>query len=111
MTIRFHVTYELVTPESAEQGDAEERGYCDAQGNQYALDNCSPDDIAACTMSLREARNLMPGAKDCGGWFTSASPVQDHEYFVTNNEVYLSMHPPRNVTPASYHRIRRVLGA
>lgn len=35
--VRIRVSYEVVTPESAEQGDADERGWVDEEGAIYGL--------------------------------------------------------------------------
>lgn len=37
MGIWIRTTYEVVTPESAECGDIEERGWVDAQGSEYSF--------------------------------------------------------------------------
>ena len=37
MGIWIRTTYEVVTPESAEYGDVDERGWVDAQGSEYSF--------------------------------------------------------------------------
>ena len=36
---RVSVCYDIVTPESAEQGDVAERGFCDADGHPWDIDD------------------------------------------------------------------------
>lgn len=91
--ITFNVTYEVVTLESAEQGEAADRGF-HAEG-----------------VSLRGALNAIghstkrPGLEDSGRWFVSDASVD----FQTGAETSYAIHPPRTVTPASYRRLARVL--
>lgn len=83
----FSVTYEIFTPDSAEAGDAEERGFV-AQG-----------------VTLREATRLASPSEDCGRWWSGAWNTD----YRTGAEEARSIHPPRNITPASYARVSRVL--
>lgn len=87
--VRFNVTYELVTPESAEHGDAAERGFiCEG-------------------VRLSEAFEAMGRAatEDSGRW------ISNHEYghcYETGAEETRAIHPPRNLTESSYRRLCRV---
>lgn len=101
----FSVTYEIITPESAEDGDAAESGYV-AEG-----------------VSLREAIDLVTATDSC---HCAQESIQCDEYPVTsprwitvnNSADYLtvtaenrSLHIPGHITPASRVRIARLLGA
>lgn len=108
----FHVTYEIVTPESAEHGDAAERGYVMPGGWQYELPNDCCGDVATKfaaehALTLREAIGLMSCVEDSGHWFVETDGRVDYQ---DGNETRYSFHPPRNCSPASYHRIARLLG-
>jgi len=95
---KFHVTYEIVTPESAEVGDAAERGFV-AEG-----------------VSLREAVDLIGGvAHSADTWpCTLANPPRWFTNEAYNEETRgvenRSLHLPRNVTPSSAIRVARLLG-
>ena len=96
--IGFRVTYEIVTHESAEHGDAAERGFM-SPGEWRTDDAPGP-------MSLRDAIRMSWGAsEDCGRWFSS-SPEQD---FRTGAYETRALHPPANITDASYARLKRLL--
>jgi hypothetical protein len=90
---RFAVTFQTVTPESAEHGDIEEYGYvC-----QHAR---LRDAFAACGHYLFE---------DAGRWFSN--PEYGHgtrDYFAHGREETRSLHPPENITPSSYQRLRKL---
>lgn len=108
----FHVTYEIITPESAEHGDAAERGFVLDNGWHELLpdDVCGPGAgkiMAACGMRLREAANLVGCVEDCGAWFCESD---DRQNYRTGEATRYSLHPPENITAASYRRLRRVLG-
>jgi len=101
---KFNVTYEIVTPESAEFGDAEERGFV-AKG-----------------VSLREAVDLIGGFAHSADtwpctlanpprWFTNEAYNEGtREYFEFGREERRSLHLPWNVTPSSAIRVARLLG-
>ena len=76
MGILIRETYEVITPESAEQGDTEERGWIDEEGTEYTftelvalLQGCehSGNDWATCvaydfdyTIGGEESRSYHP---------------------------------------------------
>lgn len=105
MSKLFHVTYEIVTPESAEDGDAAERGFYHENGGRDPLElvPMGADDYA---MDLRTALRLCDPSEDCGTWFTSYPYCEDYR---TGAELSTSLHPPRNVTRSSYGRLQRLL--
>ena len=86
----FSVTYEIVTPESAEHGEADEIGYLD-EG-----------------LTLREAMRLASPSENCGRWW--AETGEGRQDYRTGAVETRSIHPPRNITPSSYARVSRVLG-
>lgn len=107
---RFHVTYEIVTPESAEHADAAERGFVDADGRQHELpaDMCGADAaafMARFALTMRQAANLF-GFRECmedsGRWFTQADSSVDYS---TGAETRMSFHPPDDCTAATYQRL------
>lgn len=93
----FNVTYEIVTPESAEYGDAEERGFI------------------AENVSLREAIDLIGNRADEADcypvnhprWFTN---YEYNEDYTTGARESRSIHLPNHLTESSRQRIRRLLG-
>lgn len=102
---RFSVSYEIVTPESAEQGDAAERGWI-AQG-----------------LSLREALATVGQSRTahCDGVTAIEACVSQGRpcsLVVTHGMEYLTgayesrtLHVPVSVTDSSATRIARLLGA
>lgn len=95
------VTYEIVTPESSEHGEAEERGYCYV--GEWHFDEPAP-------MTLRDALKCCCPSVDCGRWFADESPIHNRAYFEHCHEETRALHPPRNITAASYRRVARLLG-
>ena len=97
MKSSFTVTYEVVTPESAEYGDAEERG--------FVSESCN----------LREAINLVGGQVTEASEYPIISPrwLTNYEYnedYTTGAREARSMHFPDNTTPSSRIRIAKLLG-
>lgn len=93
----FNVTYEITTHESAEHGDAEERGF------------------VAEDVSLREAIGYMGHRADTADCWPIQSPrwfTNDDfdENFQTGARESRSLHMPDNLSEASRQRIRRLLG-
>ena len=101
----FHVTYDIVTEESAEQGDTAENGFVHANGGRDSIDRVA--NAADYAMDLRTALRHCTPQWDSGTWFDQESQVED---YATNDHVSYSLHPPRGVTPSSYARLRRLLG-
>lgn len=107
MKPQFHITYEIVTPESAEHGDAAELGYAMPGGWQFELDSMTPEDIEACALDLRQAVGMMSSCEDSGRWFTETDSDPDYS---TGAETRRSLHCPDSITGASYRRVARLLG-
>lgn len=105
----FRVTYEIVTPDSAEYGEAEETGF--VMPGEWRTDtgtalSYSGEDY---TMTLREALDLASPDCDCGRWFDETSESRCD--YSTGAVERRAIHPPRNITPSSYARIKRIIGA
>src|SRR5262245_63197542 len=103
----FTVTYDIVTPESAEHGDCAEQGYVTPGGWHYDLNTVLADKEGDYSMTLREAMNLVPSGYDCGTWFAQHDGSVNYR---TGAETTYSLHPPRHITPSSYRRIAHLLG-
>ena len=98
----FSVTYETITPESAEHGDTETDGFVcqdvsfrdalDAFG--YAGEVCEAN---CCPVSL----DIVPR------WFTNYRTGENYATGETENR---SLHLPGNITPSSALRIARLVG-
>ena len=107
----MRITYEVITPESAEEGDAEERGFIEPKYNiRVPIDEAmNHDDWPAESLewSLTDAeRFLGRGAmEDSGSWFNTCDPERDYQ---TGAETYYALHPNRGVTGATYARLRAV---
>jgi hypothetical protein len=103
--LKFNVYYEIVTPESAEQGDVDERG-------EIATGLSLREAIAA----VNETRTSLVGGVECIE--ASDSRVGDARWFTVTNGMEFetgavesrSLHIPDHVTPASRRRIARLLG-
>jgi len=104
----FHVTYETVTPESSKYGDAEELGYAMPHGWYFALDTVTDADVKACGLTLRQAVCMIDHVEDGGRWFSETSGTND---YVTGANIRRDLHPPDNITKASYQRLKRLLAA
>lgn len=99
-TARFFVTYEIITSESAEDGETESRGYVQP-GEWHTDDRGEP-------LTLREALDLCRPSEDCGTWFCETSPIENRDHFEKGEDEYRSLHPVA-ITPASYRRLRKLL--
>lgn len=97
----FNVTYETITPESAENGEADSSGFMLENG------------------SLREAWDIVRWGCEGGveanewpmqspRWVTFYSAERDYR---TGEETNYSVHFPGNITPSSARRLARFLGA
>ena len=98
----FRVTYDIVTPESAERGDYDEAGFVQPGGWHAPADSAED-----CGMTLREAVRLCCPQEDAGSWFAE---VDGRVNYRTGAEERRSLHPPRNITAASYDRLAKLLG-
>lgn len=97
---RFSVTYEIVTPESAAEGEAEERGFiCEGETLREAL---------------KELFRTRTNRVDSGqGLDTSIGILTQYNgaEFETGAHENRTLHMPRTITGATYRRIARLAGA
>ena len=105
--MKFRVTYEIVTPESAEHGDAEECEFVMPWEWRDDIETAMKEPQDAYDISLREAIELCPAAYDCGSWWTEHDGRQNYQTGAIETR---SLHPPRGITPSSYARVTRLLG-
>lgn len=100
MTIsRFAVTYDIVTPESAEHGDTAEAGF-------YSRGGWKHEDRSEWT--LREVvSEFGRNSLEDGG--TSFYSIDSEQNYRTGESTSYAVHPPDNITAASYARVRRIL--
>lgn len=106
MSHRFSVSFEIVTPESAEYGDAEERGWIMERGSLreavealFGTRTSLVGGIVYCEASDSDAR----GAR----WFRVGNAME----FETGATEERALHFPGNVTPASRARLCALLSA
>ena len=102
----FFITYETVTPESAEHGDAAERGFLHPNGGRDSLETMGERDAYA--FPLSSVPFHLGYVEDCGSWF--AETGSDREDYRTGAVTRYSLHPPHDITPSSYRRLARALG-
>jgi len=103
----FTVTYELISPESAEHGESDENGFVLPGEWQIPIDEALADKDGVYTMSLREALDLAQPDEDGGRWFTETGSGRCN--YATGVIEYRAIHPPENITPSSYKRVKRLL--
>lgn len=102
----FDVTYQIVTPESAEHGDVEERG--------FIIENVSLREAIDYLFQTRTSRCDGITAIEADEW-----PVTDPRWITVYNGMEYetgdyesrSIHMPDNITPSSARRIAKLLGA
>ena len=94
----FSVTFEIVTPESAEHGEAADMGYIN--------ESC---DLRTAIADLFETRTSqcdgITGIDECGTWITVYNGME----YLTGAHESRSLHVPSNITPSSYDRIARLI--
>lgn len=104
MRERFHITYDIVTPESADRGDSAEAGYITSGGMH--IDVVTTKDRKAAALDLHSAIAHLGCLEDSGSWFTE---IDGRDNYRTGEHETRSLHPPRNITPSSYRRLCRLL--
>jgi len=103
--LKFNVTYEIVTPESAENGEAEETGFI-AQDVSFRE---AFDMVRETRTSLCDGVVCIEGSDSCidhARWFTVTNGME----FETGAHESRSLHVPDHVTAASRRRIARIMG-
>lgn len=102
---RFNVTYEIVTPESAEEGDAAERGFVI---EDVPLRTAIMHVQATRTNEVDGVSAIEPSSSGLAfDWITIVNGME----FTTGATESRSLHIPNAVTPSSRVRIARLLGA
>ena len=99
MTTTFHVTYDVVTPESAEHADVAEAGFLTPHGGQTT---------EAIEWTLHQVIQYFGcrGFDDGGSSFYSCDSTQDYR---TGAETSYAVHPYESITGSSYRRVKRFL--
>lgn len=101
----FSVTYEIITPESAEYGDADERGYIfESCTLREAVDAVFETRTSHCDGISAIEANEYPVSSP--RWIT----VYNGGEFQTGAHENRSLHFPDAVTPSSRRRIARLIG-
>lgn len=100
----FDVTYEIVTPESAERGDAEERGYI---GQNMELRDAIYEVLQTRTSRVEgiEAIEFSSSDVESARWLDVCN---GHE-FETGAREYRSIHFPEHLTASTKRRIMRLV--
>lgn len=108
MRERFRVTYDTVSPESAEHGDIAASGYASPGGWKHddPVSLTLRDAIGVCGFYPNARSAGSGGFENSGSWWTTIDPDQDYR---TGEETRYSIHPPENITASSYGRITRYL--
>ncbi len=107
MPAMFRVTYEIVTPESAENGEAEEHGFVTPGDWHDDIEAALKEPFDTYNVTLREAMRLAFPQEDCGRWWMECDGRMDYRTGAIETR---AIHPPRNITPSSYRRVSRILG-
>jgi hypothetical protein len=105
---KFRITYDIVTPESAEEGDTAENGFVAPGGWQdpvESIEGPATDEVYGWTLQEAELFLGRGGMEDVGNWFASADGSVN---FQTGAETRYALHPPENITAASYERLARI---
>jgi hypothetical protein len=100
----FRVTFEIVTHSSASKGGYAKSGFLLRDGRP-ARKNAAPKTL---NMGLREAMRLVYPQCDAGRWWQE----EDGQIYARGKTDVVetrAIHPPRNITPASYARVTRLL--
>ena len=103
--LKFNVTYEIITPESAEEGDASERGFI---GQKLSLRD-TLNEVCSTRTSEREGATYVEASdSDIGAarWINIHNGME----FRTGAYETRSIHFPDNLTRSSRVRIARLLG-
>lgn len=110
--MQFHVTYEIVTPESAEHGDMAESGYVTPGEWHHELPaDCFGPAAAAFksdhALTLREAIGLVGCVESSDG--LSFYECDGRDDYRTGHNERRALHCPRNISAASLRRVARLL--
>jgi hypothetical protein len=104
--MRFNVTYKIITPESAEQGDCAESGFiAESVTLREAIDLVFATRTSHCYGTICVETNEYP--MTAPRWIT----VYNGGEYLTGAYENRSIHFPPGVTPASRRRLARLMGA
>lgn len=78
----IRITYEVITPESAEDGDAAERGWTDEDGEKHSVQSA----IELLTRS--HCVHASSSSFHAGIWYTDADPDADFETGAETSQSY-----------------------
>lgn len=104
----MRITYEIITPESAEQGDVAEQGFVEPDYNIHVpVAERGDFEPGALKWTLRGAELFLGryGCEDCGRWFQQVDGSTDYS---TGAVTRYALHPDDSVTVASYDRLKRI---
>ena len=111
--LNWTMCYEIITPESAEHGDAAENGYYQNGGWQHPIktvdwerDKDALTTFGTVTELIRQAQDLGCQAHPDADWLYSIDPDPDYR---TGENTYYSIHFT-GVTDATRNRIEKLLG-
>ena len=104
--MRFNVTYEIVTPESAEDGDASELGFI---SESVTLRDAIADTFQTRTSLCEGVAFIETSDSDVARarWITVTNGMEIH----TGAYESRSLHFPDDITGATRRRIARIMGA
>lgn len=102
--VRFTVTYDVVTHESAECGDVAASGF--VSPGYWKHDDPAYLTLKECLSACGLFGGRTTAFQDCGRWFEMINAETDYR---TGEETRYSIHPPESITPSSYRRLARVL--
>lgn len=88
----YSITFETITPESAEHGDYHDAGFM-------------VEEEEADLRTVIENAQSYGICEDSGDWFSSVDP--SHNYY-TGEEIFYSLHL-KGITPSTYNRIKKLL--
>lgn len=110
---RYHVTYEIVTQESAEHGDTAEIGFIQPGAYHVPMDGIVGEPAGKikdeCAMTLREALELV-GAPFCenNGDDRSFRECDERQNHHTGESELRTLHVPDDMPASSRKRIARI---
>ena len=84
-TYNISVTYEIITDESAEQGDVAERGY------ESEREDVDVDELERLIQNHGFSQPSSSRLED-RMWFSSTSPREDRDYFENGERKFFSLH-------------------
>jgi len=112
---RYIMTYEIITPESAEQGGVAEHGFCGPGGWRYPFpvssDGLNPEPAyVSLRDALRDLGSLEPNDSNYldARWWSEVGGTPDYS---DGSGTRKAIHLPDNITPSSRRRVNRLIKA